>query len=814
MAIEFIQHTLPTMVQDKNMKLPVIPRLTKVQVASLKLSEISPVEYLHHVGIKNPKPPKVIIHRGQQFEDLMKQHTSLNKAMQLDFEWLVGLHKSDFSGELACEWSGHMKALAREDNSIGQPTQYVFGPLIDRPPAHPDTVLTTMTYFQQVMHQQGSPYCILTADMQLFKVASQIRWCDPDKWQTIVLHPGGMHTLMSFLGAIGHLMKGSGLEEILGAAFSGINSMLNGKAWPRAMRGFRMVTTALLQQYILAGTTEVANIEEELEVARNTPTGRMWVDCFIIPTFLAHLFVRAEREGDWLLHMYCLRRMLPYFFASSYWNYARYIHWYIQDMDANLPPAIKEQYLTDGHTCRHAAGVWNAVSEDQFGEQTYIRYGKSKGGLVGISLSADQVAGWVLSHHVCDTLPLAMDEMFADREYDERADKHKEETEGRKTLDYEDRKKIREELEKGCNPLNTESYHPVNVSNGRVSNSCVNVQDSLQIGTRMVAQFTAGQPDNFYKPLSKQVTTMESLKKSITVGDRQVYDIETIYSRMLVIGQKGCINLREVFMYELSPVPFSLFDQYGDMLSGTKSTLTHRLAQYIPDTDTPNLVIVDGIALIYHVIWPQNGTVQILWESMISRVDDVNIVDDVYIVFDRYKTGSIKEHELVRRNKGHATPKHKLTLTTVLPARDVIMKNTFNKQQLAHLLCMCHVPPSVHMLEDVDNIFEHEEADVSMVSYANKFAKEGKKEIQILADDTDVFVLLMHWFHKHCPNSHVTLRKFDGQIIDINVSSEMLGDPCANLLVMHALTGCDSVWYPLAKAKSMRSRYSRLIVHL
>ena len=38
MTIEFIQHTLPTVVQDQNMKLPVIPRLTKVQVASLKLS--------------------------------------------------------------------------------------------------------------------------------------------------------------------------------------------------------------------------------------------------------------------------------------------------------------------------------------------------------------------------------------------------------------------------------------------------------------------------------------------------------------------------------------------------------------------------------------------------------------------------------------------------------------------------------------------------------------------------------------------------------------------------------------------------------
>ena len=49
---------------------------------------------------------------------------------------------------------------------------------------------------------------------------------------------------------------------------------------------------------------------------------------------------------------------------------------------------------------------------------------------MGISFSADQVARWVLTHHMCDTLALAMDEMFVNREYDEKAEKHKEETEG------------------------------------------------------------------------------------------------------------------------------------------------------------------------------------------------------------------------------------------------------------------------------------------------------------------------------------------------------------------------------------------------
>ena len=186
---------------------------------------------------------------------------------------------------------------------------------------------------------------------------------------------------------------------------------------------------------------------------------------------------------------------------------------------------------------------------------------------------------------------------------------------------------------------------------------------------------------------------------------------------------------------------------------------------------------------------------------MVRRVADVNIVDDVYIVFDRYRTGSIKEHERVRGSKGHAAPNHNLTLTPVLPARDVIMKNTFNKQQLPRLLCMCHVPPSVHMLGDVDNIFDHEEADVSMVSYASKFAKESKKKIQILSDYPDVFVLLMNWFHRHHPNSHVTLLRCSGILVLT----------CSLCMRWQVVT----VYHiHLARAKSMRSRYSRLIVHL
>ena len=57
--------------------------------------------------------------------------------------------------------------------------------------------------------------------------------------------------------------------------------------------------------------------------------------------------------------------------------------------------------MAGAFVCQHQEGVWNAVLADQFGEQTYIRYGTSKGGLVGMTLSAEQVACRVLSFPLC-----------------------------------------------------------------------------------------------------------------------------------------------------------------------------------------------------------------------------------------------------------------------------------------------------------------------------------------------------------------------------------------------------------------------------
>lgn len=136
----------------------------------------------------------------------------------------------------------------------------------------------------------------LSIDLQLYMVGQQIKWWEPERFAAVILRPGAMHIIMSFLGSIGTLMKGSDLEVLIGSAFGGFTGIMNGKAWVRAMRAFRMVSTVLLQQFLKGTTRTFDEISDYLEETRKHPTGRHWVDNFIKPTLLVHQFVLRERR--------------------------------------------------------------------------------------------------------------------------------------------------------------------------------------------------------------------------------------------------------------------------------------------------------------------------------------------------------------------------------------------------------------------------------------------------------------------------------------------------------------------------------------
>ena len=93
----------------------------------------------------------------------------------------------------------------------------------------------------------------LSVDMQLYIIASQVKWNYPQKFKNIFLRPGIMHAIMSVCGVIGKLNQRKGLDTLISAAYGGIAGIMSGSSWVKALRAFRMVTCALLHNFLSTG---------------------------------------------------------------------------------------------------------------------------------------------------------------------------------------------------------------------------------------------------------------------------------------------------------------------------------------------------------------------------------------------------------------------------------------------------------------------------------------------------------------------------------------------------------------------------------
>ena len=116
-------------------------------------------------------------------------------------------------------------------------TKAVYLPLIDMPPAHPDTIMTAMSKAQRMTQEIGQTFTLFTADQQLYRVALEVQWTHPN----FIPRLGGMHMLMSFVGAIGALMTETCLAQILESVFGGVEKMLTGKKFVSVFKNISII---------------------------------------------------------------------------------------------------------------------------------------------------------------------------------------------------------------------------------------------------------------------------------------------------------------------------------------------------------------------------------------------------------------------------------------------------------------------------------------------------------------------------------------------------------------------------------------------
>ena len=79
------------------------------------------------------------------------------------------------------------------------------------------------------------------------------------------------------------------------------------------------------------------------------------------------------------------------------------------------------------------------------------------------------------------------------------------------------------------------------------------------------------------------------------------------------------------------------------------------------------------------------------------------------------------------------------------------------------------------MIGEEKNLFGHEEADVSIISYLYFLLQCDSGDlnhIQVRCDDTDILLLLVYFYWNLKPGIQITMKKFNSSAIDINATAE------------------------------------------
>ena len=333
-------------------------------------------------------------------------------------------------------WSGFMQCSTKSKEETTKPTHITFLPIIDLNPSNETCIHSTLRFVIAQAKKLNVKTPSITFDQPLWLKATGIIH---DENLPIVCKLGGFHTLMSFLGSIGNMMQGSGLEDLFSEVYAenSVAHIFSGKAIARALRAHILVESVLTSLLLvdIKGKNEIDfsdlqkfyekalssdldteklielnsdatfnQIRKELESKRNqlkehSRTAQLWIQ-YIDYADIVKNFIYAERTSNWELHLSSLSKMLNLFAATGHINYAKCGRLYLQNME-KLPekqPWLHDQFMSGNHTVRRTSKNWTGIWTDLAIEQTLMRSLKTKGGLtVGRGMDESVRHQWVLS---------------------------------------------------------------------------------------------------------------------------------------------------------------------------------------------------------------------------------------------------------------------------------------------------------------------------------------------------------------------------------------------------------------------------------
>lgn len=228
--------------------------IPRIHVSEADIKNISHIKILYHD--KNLLPDKLTYKPPSDFDYLKKSN--------LDLLW----HSSILFRKPKPSWSGFMDIVHDIDHP-GRSSIY-FLPMIDLDPNDPSCILSTLNF---ILEHAEIHNCqpIITFDQPLYYksviIISNSEENSP--LRKIVVRLGTFHTEMSYLGAIGQIMSGSGIKQMfeVNYASGSVIHMLSGKNIGRAVREHILLSDVLVAKLL----TSCLNYELFTDNVSDTP---------------------------------------------------------------------------------------------------------------------------------------------------------------------------------------------------------------------------------------------------------------------------------------------------------------------------------------------------------------------------------------------------------------------------------------------------------------------------------------------------------------------------------------------------------------
>ena len=335
--------------------------------------------------------------------------------------------------------------------------------------------------------------------------------------------------------------------------------------------------------------------------------------------------------------------------------------------------------------------------------------------------------------------------------------------------------------------------------------------------------FESGWPESFHQTISTQVVTMSATRKQAENVPTGHLDTGLIFARAMTLTQSCDIDVKNLFEYELAPIPTVMFEEKDGLpvlkIAKSKSTMKKKLQVEVAFcvSDKSDGVILDGCAILWVIHWPSDGTVRDFVDGFNQYVVKMATCSHLNLIFDRYKNCSIKSKTRSSR-AGAASREYQLSLDMPMPPQSVMLTGTQNKEQLIEFIVSeltkkvqgykhptsliitgkSPVPVEIKggstvMRQDLQTT--HEEADVIIPQQVLHLVGCRCSCIQVVCDDMDVFALLLYFHQAKDVSTTVLMEGTSPQraVINIGDTVNKHQNIVSNILHAYALTGCDTV---------------------